>query len=233
MARPKAKRLSFPVEFLQQEANRLPLGDRSVDTAVMTWSLCSIDDPAAALREVRRVLKPGGALIFVEHGLSPDAGVRRWQNRLTPIWRHVAGGCHLNRKVDDLIREAGFEMMEISAGYMPGPRVGTYMYQGGRRTESQSRVESEVKSRRFDLATAEDAAAIAGDLRAVLRERVRSRSKWSRLHLMKWRNGSARSARIRPWLVLEDAKARLLGTRMHRRIMSARRINGRSAPRST
>lgn len=130
MARPKAAGLLFPVELLQKGASRLPLGDRSVDTAVVTWSLCSIADPAAALREVRRVLKPGGALIFVEHGLAPDAGVRKWQNRLTPIWRHLAGGCHLNRKVDDLIREARFEMMEISTGYIPGPKVGTYMYSG-------------------------------------------------------------------------------------------------------
>jgi ubiquinone/menaquinone biosynthesis C-methylase UbiE len=130
MARPKAKRLSFPVELLPQEANGLPLGERSVDTVIVTWSLCSIADPAAALGEVWRVLKPGGALIFVEHGLAPDAGVRKWQNRLTPIWRHVAGGCHLNRKVDDLIREAGFEMMDIRTAYMPGPKVGTYMYEG-------------------------------------------------------------------------------------------------------
>ena len=130
MARPKTKGLSFPVEILQQEAHCLPLGDRSVDTAVVTWSLCSIADPAATLREVRRVLTPGGALIFVEHGLAPDAGVRKWQNRLTPIWRHVAGGCHLNRKVDDLIRQAGFEMTEISTDYIPGPRLSTYMYSG-------------------------------------------------------------------------------------------------------
>jgi len=130
MARPKAEGLRCPVEFLQQKADRLPFGDHCIDSAVMTWSLCSIEDPGSALREVRRVLKPGGALIFVEHGLAPDAGVRKWQNRLTPIWRHVAGGCYLNRKVDDLIHEAGFEMMEISTGYIPGPRVGTYMYSG-------------------------------------------------------------------------------------------------------
>ena len=102
MARPKADGLPFPVEFLQQNAERIPLHDASVDTVVVTWSLCSIDNPASALREVRRVLRPGGTLIFVEHGLAPDAAVRKWQNRLTPLWRHVAGGCHLNRRIDDL-----------------------------------------------------------------------------------------------------------------------------------
>ena len=130
MARPKAEGLRFPVEFLQQDAASLRIGDECIDSAVMTWSLCSIADPGSALREVRRVLKAGGALIFVEHGLSPDAGVRRWQNRLTPIWRHVAGGCHLNRKMDDLIHSAGFDVKEISTGYVPGPRVGAYMYEG-------------------------------------------------------------------------------------------------------
>jgi ubiquinone/menaquinone biosynthesis C-methylase UbiE len=130
MARPKAVKAGFPVEFLHQKADRLPLDDESVDTAVVTWSLCSVDEPEVVLHEMRRVLKSAGGLIFVEHGLSPDNSVRRWQNRLTPIWRHVAGGCHLNRKVDDLIREAGFGITQIHTGYMPGPRVGTYIYQG-------------------------------------------------------------------------------------------------------
>ena len=130
MARPKAKGLVFPVEFLQQNAERIPLHDGSVDTVVVTWSLCSIDNPAAALREVRRVLRPGGAFIFVEHGLAPDATVRKWQNRLTPIWRHVAGGCHLNRPIDGLISDAGFTTTTLKSGYIRGPRVATYTYEG-------------------------------------------------------------------------------------------------------
>lgn len=130
VARSKTSSLPFPVELMQQEAERIPLEAGSVDTVVMTWSLCSINEPLSALRELRRVLKPGGAFIFVEHGLAPEAGVRKWQHRLTPMWRHLAGGCHLNRKMDDLIREAGFEIASVEMGYVPGPRVAAYMYEG-------------------------------------------------------------------------------------------------------
>ncbi len=118
------------VTLLTRSAESVPLDDRSIDTVVITWSLCSIPDPGAALREARRVLKPGGELRFVEHGLSPDAGVRKWQDWLTPLWRHCAGGCHLNRKTDDLVRAAGFNLAELSTGYSSGPRPMAYMYEG-------------------------------------------------------------------------------------------------------
>ena len=98
----------FPVDLLQSGRRSLSARGRVVDTVVVTWSLCSIANTTGALSEMRRVLKPGGAVIFIEHGLSPDAGVRKWQNRLTPVWRRCAGGCHLNRKTDDLLRGAGF-----------------------------------------------------------------------------------------------------------------------------
>lgn len=130
MARPKAQDTPFPVEFFNQEARGLPLPSESIDTVVVTWSLCSIGDPPGALRDMRRVLKPGGTLIFVEHGLSPDPGIRRWQNRLTPVWRRFAGGCHLNRKVDALVCDAGFALVELRTGYVPGPRALTFMYEG-------------------------------------------------------------------------------------------------------
>jgi ubiquinone/menaquinone biosynthesis C-methylase UbiE len=111
-------------------ATSIPLGDGAVDTVVMTWTLCSIPDPLAALHEIRRVLRPGGRLLFVEHGLAPEAGVARWQRRLTPLWRHLAGGCHLDRKVDDLVRTAGFTLSELHTEYAEGPRPMTYMYRG-------------------------------------------------------------------------------------------------------
>jgi ubiquinone/menaquinone biosynthesis C-methylase UbiE len=130
MAREKAAAASFPVELFNCGADRIPLADASVDTVVVTWSLCSIARAEDALREMRRVLKPGGTFIFVEHGLSPDAGVGRWQNRLTPFWRVFTGGCHLNRKMDDLVRGAGFTIADLRMEYVPGPRALTFMYEG-------------------------------------------------------------------------------------------------------
>lgn len=128
----------FPVELLTSTAERIPLPDESVDTVVVTWSLCSIPDAAAALREMRRVLRADGTLIFVEHGLSSDADVRKWQNRLTPFWRPWTGGCHLNKKIDDLVRDAGFTIAELRTEYVPGPRALTFMYQGrARKTKNR------------------------------------------------------------------------------------------------
>ncbi len=119
------------VEFLSQSAEEtLPLAEESVDTVVITWTLCSIPDPSRALRQMKRVLKPDGRLIFVEHGRSPDAGVAAWQDRLTPAWKHIGGGCHLNRKIDVLVTEAGFAIDELKTCYLPGPRPMTYTYQG-------------------------------------------------------------------------------------------------------
>jgi ubiquinone/menaquinone biosynthesis C-methylase UbiE len=135
LARTRTNRVPFPVVLIQQRAESIPLANAAIDTAVMTWALCSIGDPLAALREIRRVLRPSGMLIFVEHGLSPHAGVRKWQNRATPVWRHVAGGCHLNRKIDDLVRESGFEIGQLEMNYVPGPRPLTFMYAGRARLD--------------------------------------------------------------------------------------------------
>jgi ubiquinone/menaquinone biosynthesis C-methylase UbiE len=119
------------VEFLSQSVEEtLPLSDKSIDTVVVTWTLCSIADPSRALQQMKRVLKPSGLLIFVEHGRAPERSVAAWQDRLTPVWKRVGGGCHLNRKVDELLVEAGFKINELKTTYLPGPRPLTYTYQG-------------------------------------------------------------------------------------------------------
>jgi SAM-dependent methyltransferase len=131
MARNRTNGLSVNVEFLPQSAEEpLPLSDQSMDTVVTTWTLCSIRDPIRALHQVRRVLKTGGRLIFLEHGRAPDSRVAAWQDRLSPVWKRIAGGCQLNRKIDDLLLQTGFQIDELKASYLPGPRPMTYTYQG-------------------------------------------------------------------------------------------------------
>jgi len=131
MARKRASGAPFAVEFLLQSAeDPLPISTGSMDTVVLTWTLCSIPNTSRALMEIRRVLRPDGRLLFLEHGRAPDPGVALWQDRITPIWKHIAGGCTLNRKMDELIAAAGFHITELSTGYMLGPRPMTYMYQG-------------------------------------------------------------------------------------------------------
>lgn len=119
-----------PVSLVRASGERLPFADAIFDTVVTTWTLCSIVDPVAALIEMRRVLKPDGCLVFVEHGLSPDYRVARWQHGLTPGWRRIAGGCHLDRRIDELIGAAGFQFDAIETGYMTGPKPWTFLYQG-------------------------------------------------------------------------------------------------------
>jgi ubiquinone/menaquinone biosynthesis C-methylase UbiE len=130
MARAAAGHATRPVELIEGSAEAIPLEDRSFDTVVTSWTLCSIPDVGRALGEMRRVLRPGGRLVFVEHGQSPDPGVRRWQDRLTPFWRRLSGGCHLNRDIGGLVGAAGFRVERLDTGYMKGPKTMAFLYEG-------------------------------------------------------------------------------------------------------
>jgi len=139
LASRRIARVAVPVEYLQASAEHIPIPDASVDTVVTTWTLCSTAQPHAALREVARVLRSEGRLLFVEHGRAPDPRVAAWQDRLTPAWRRLAGGCHLNRRIDDLIETAGFELTEREHGYGTGPRPMAYLYRGVARRARRAR----------------------------------------------------------------------------------------------
>jgi ubiquinone/menaquinone biosynthesis C-methylase UbiE len=130
MARRKATPSSVVVEFIEGSAEAIPLNQNSVDTVITTWTLCSIRRVSLALNEMHRVLKPDGQLLFVEHGLAPAESVQRWQNRLTPLWKCLGGGCHLNRPIRQLIEQAGFSIRQLETGYMKGPKPLTFMYEG-------------------------------------------------------------------------------------------------------
>ena len=120
-----------PVQRVGLDGQALPLADASVDSALSTWTLCTVPDPGKALRELRRVLKPGGRLVFVEHGLSPDAGVARWQHRLDPLQRRVVGGCRLTLPVLSVVEDAGFTVERVENEYERGaPRPVGYLYEG-------------------------------------------------------------------------------------------------------
>jgi ubiquinone/menaquinone biosynthesis C-methylase UbiE len=131
MARQRATTGRGKVEFLTQSAEEpLPLASATIDTVVVTWTVCSIPNAAKALQEMKRVLKGSGRLIFVEHGRAPDPAVAAWQDRLTPVWKRITGGCHLNRRIDELVMEAGFQISDLKTCYVAGPRPMTYTYQG-------------------------------------------------------------------------------------------------------
>jgi ubiquinone/menaquinone biosynthesis C-methylase UbiE len=129
MAR-RATGVTVPVTFVEGSAEAIPIDDAAVDTVVTTWTLCSIPRVDAALGEVRRVLRPGGRLLFVEHGLAAEESVRRWQHRLTPLWRRITGGCHLNRPIRALIEDGGFRLERLETSYLPGPRALSFTYEG-------------------------------------------------------------------------------------------------------
>jgi SAM-dependent methyltransferase len=125
--------LNLPFYSQRVPAEEIPLNDGTIDTVVITWTLCSIPDAFWALGEIRRVLKPGGRLLFAEHGRAPEPNVARWQDRLIPMWKRCGGGCHLNRAVASLIEAAGFALERCETGYMRGARPLSFMYEGSAR----------------------------------------------------------------------------------------------------
>ena len=130
LAQPRIDAVRVPVRWGGLDGAALDVPDASVDAALSTFTFCTIPDLTAALRELRRVIRPGGALHFLEHGRSPDASVARWQDRLNPLQQRLAGGCNLNRAIADSVREAGFCMDALETYYLPGPRFAAYMFEG-------------------------------------------------------------------------------------------------------
>lgn len=129
LARKRSQKAGIEVELMGLSAEQLPAEAASFDTVVCTYTLCTIPDAAQALREMRRVLVPGGKLLFCEHGQAPDESVRRWQKRLQPLWGVLAGGCHLGRDIPGLLDAAGF-VCATQAAYLPGPKPMTFHYWG-------------------------------------------------------------------------------------------------------
>ncbi|HHQ14100.1 MAG TPA: class I SAM-dependent methyltransferase, partial [Chromatiales bacterium] len=128
-AEQRASEAAFPVDLIAASAEDIPLEDACVDTVVSTWTLCSIPQVERALQEMRRVLKPGGRLLFIEHGRAPQSGMARWQDRLTPVSRTLFG-CRMNRPMESLIDQAGFEFLDLDKVWLEGPRLLSYHYIG-------------------------------------------------------------------------------------------------------
>jgi ubiquinone/menaquinone biosynthesis C-methylase UbiE len=131
LAGERAAHLDFEVEFIGLPGEEIPLEDASVDTVLVTFALCTIPDPITALKGMARVLRPGGSLIFCEHGKAPDSNVCKWQDRINPFWKRFAGGCNLNRDIPELLEAGGFAVSELHTGYLPGtPKFAGYNYWG-------------------------------------------------------------------------------------------------------
>ena len=130
IARKQVQASGLDVEFLQGDAAEIPLGKDSADTVVITYTMCTIREVVASLVEMRRVLRPGGKLVFCEHGEAPDDRVRRWQARMNPIWRVMGGGCNLNRPIPSLLAEGGFAVQAMETMYLPGWKPASFNYWG-------------------------------------------------------------------------------------------------------
>ena len=124
------QKTNVPLALIKGTAEAIPLRNKTVDTVVTTWTMCSIADLNQTLSEARRVLKRDGKLLFVEHGRAPEASVQWWQDHLTPAWKRISGGCHLNRAIADIVRTNGFNIEKLHVGYMQGPKPMTFIYEG-------------------------------------------------------------------------------------------------------
>ena len=129
-ARPMVEASGLNIEFIDLPGENIPLETNSVDTVLVTYSLCTIPDVVAALDGMRRVLRPGGSLLYCEHGIAPDESVRRWQRRLNPVWSRLAGGCNMNRDIPALLGKGGFEITADDRMYIPGLKMLCYNYWG-------------------------------------------------------------------------------------------------------
>ena len=130
-AAPRIAESPVPVEWLGLPGEEIPLDDDSADTVLLTFTLCTIPDFRKALGQMRRVLKPGGRLLFAEHGEAPDENIRKWQDRINPVWKRISGGCNVNRRIPHLIEESGFKIEDIDSMYLPGsPRFAAFQYWG-------------------------------------------------------------------------------------------------------
>jgi ubiquinone/menaquinone biosynthesis C-methylase UbiE len=130
MAHDAGARTALPVQLIEGSSEAIPIDSASIDTVVSTWTLCTVPDVLSALREMRRVLKPGGRFLFAEHGLAPEKSIQRWQNWLNPAWKRLGGGCHLNRAIDRLIEDSGFRIERLNTGYLGRRNPMTFMYEG-------------------------------------------------------------------------------------------------------
>lgn len=130
MAEKKSLEVPFEVDFISLSGEKIPLENHSVDTVLVTYTLCSISDVGKALKEMKRVLKPNGELLFCEHGSSPDEHILKWQNRLNRPWKKISGGCHLNRNISELIKKNGFKIVDIKTGYISPLKLTSYNYKG-------------------------------------------------------------------------------------------------------
>ena len=130
IARSRAVLYDSKISFIESSAESIALESSSFDCAVIGYSLCTIPEPNLALAEAHRLLKSSGSLFFMEHGLAPEVNIQKWQHRLTPLWKKIGGGCHLNRNIEELIQASGFQFKNLKKKYIKGPKIAAFQYYG-------------------------------------------------------------------------------------------------------